>query len=50
MQGNHVMRRWHAQNNAFNFSGLVAFVAFVPPIIFGVWLALGGAGSLPPLG
>jgi diguanylate cyclase len=38
------MRRWHAQNNAFNFSGLIAFVAFVPPIIFGVWLALGVQG------
>jgi hypothetical protein len=39
------MRRWHAENTAFNFSGLLAFVAFVPPMIFGVWLALGVHGK-----
>lgn len=39
------MRRWHAENTAFNFSGLLALAAFVPPMIFGVWLALGVHGK-----
>lgn len=39
------MRRWHAENTAFNFSGLLALAAFVPPMIFGVWLALGVQGQ-----
>jgi len=39
------MRRWHAENTAFNFSGLLAFAAFVPPMIFSVWLALGVDGK-----
>lgn len=43
--GNQVVRRWQAQNNAINFSGAVALSAFVPPVIFATWLATGVEGK-----
>lgn len=45
VSGNYILRRWVAQNSAVNFSWLLAFLAFLPALVFGSWLAIGVDGK-----